>query len=77
MPVVTQMSNLELLSHMVGENIAYNLLHENQGSLYQLFCQSAMWTTGCVRTSRPAHGTKSACDSMSPASWSGADWRKA
>jgi len=41
MPVVTQMSNLDLLSHMVGENIAYNLLHENQGSLYQLFCQSA------------------------------------
>ena len=41
MPVVTQMSNLDLLSALVGENTADNLLQENQGSLYQLFCQSA------------------------------------
>jgi DNA repair protein RadC len=41
MPVVTQMSNLDLLSALVGENVADNLLQENQGSLYQLFCQSA------------------------------------
>ena len=40
MPVVTQMSNLDLLSALVGENVADNLLQENQGSLYQLFCQS-------------------------------------
>jgi DNA repair protein RadC len=41
MPVVTQMSNLDLLAALVGENTADNLLQENQGSLYQLFCQSA------------------------------------
>lgn len=41
MPTVTQMSNLELLSVLVGENVADNLLQKNQGSLYQLFCQSA------------------------------------
>lgn len=41
MPVVTQMSNLDLLTALVGENVADNLLQENQGSLYQLFCQSA------------------------------------
>ena len=41
MPVVTQMSNLDLLSALVGANVADNLLQENQGSLYQLFCQSA------------------------------------
>ena len=41
MPVVTQMSNLDLLTALVGENTADNLLQENQGSLYQLFCQSA------------------------------------
>lgn len=41
MPVVTQMSNLDLLSALVGENVADNLLQENQGSLFQLFCRSA------------------------------------
>lgn len=41
MPVITQMSNLDLLSALVGANTADNLLQENQGSLYQLLCQSA------------------------------------
>jgi DNA repair protein RadC len=41
MPVVTQMSNLDLLSVLVGDNVADNLLQENQGSLFHLFCRSA------------------------------------
>ena len=41
MSTTTQMSNLELLAVLVGENVADNLLQENQNSLYQLFCQSA------------------------------------
>lgn len=42
MPLASKMSDLELLSALVGANTADNLLQENQGSLYRLFTFSSV-----------------------------------
>ncbi len=72
MPVVTQMSNLDLLTALVGENVADNLLQENQGSLYQL----PVSTTGFVSQRQPRRGVGSACGSMPRVNWSSVAWKK-
>ncbi len=42
MPLALHMSDLELLSALVGKNTAENLLQENDGSLFQLFGLAAV-----------------------------------
>ncbi len=42
MPLALHMSDLELLSALVGKNTAENLLAENDGSLFQLFGLAAV-----------------------------------